>query len=182
MTYRSRNSVTIQRPRSIDLGSPVESLCVRLEKLESAGIRQSRASALASARNAAALRRLGYVNSKIARLLQSDGERRECLGTLRRHCLLFNRITRLRELSEFLQHTERAHVSVHEGAYVYSEDVDDQLIVFRFECEPEKGTAAMLRRAGFRPDAEHLRYTRRLSDKAATAAKQIRKHLKRSFH
>lgn len=182
MTYRSRSSMTIQTSKCSAHDSPVDALSIQLQKLQSAGIRQSRASALARARNAAALRRLGYVDSQIARLLQSNGGRRDSQGPLLRHHMIFDRIARLRDLSASLLDSERTPVSVREGPYTYMEDTDDQLVRFRFDSEPDKAIRAMLRRAGFRPTDDCLEYSRRLTDKAINAAKQIRKHLKRSFH
>lgn len=84
----------------------------------------------------------------------------------------------LRRLARLLDEAERQDVSREEARHAYSEDMGVQLIRCQCRAQPDQGTRALLRMAGFKPTGRHA-YERHLDDAGIASARMVRNDLYR---
>lgn len=157
-------------------------VAARLAKLEAVRERLRKVNTLVRNRNAKGLKRLGYADSKVTRLLQPDSENRCAFYTDFKLHNNYQQIIALRRLARELESTERRDVSIDQEDYLYREDASAQMISFRFTAKPDKALRALLRRAGFVLRPSRNTYERALDCAGIAAASQLRDHLNKRMH
>lgn len=160
-------------------GSAAEVIAARLLKLETARERMRKVASLVRKHDASGLRRLGYGDARIARMLHSDCD--QC-GGYTAACKMRNtdrKITALRRLLRLLDLRDRRDITLDEGDYTYSVDVAAKYIRFQFAAKPDKACRACLRRAGFAFHPVRNVYERHLDAAGVSAAAALRAYLKR---
>lgn len=154
-----------------------ELITARLAKLEAVRERMRKVNTLVRNRNAKGLKRLGYANSKVARLLQSDSENRCAFYTDYQLRTNDQQIVALRRMARELESMERHDVNIDQDGYLYREDASAETISFRLTTKPDKALRALLRRAGFVLRPSRNTYERTLDCAGIAAASQLRDHL-----
>src|SRR5437868_1125153 len=86
-------------------------IAVRLAKLEAVRERMRKVNTLVRNRNAKGLKRLGYADSKVARLLQPDSENRCAFHTDYKLRTNYQQIVALRRMARELESMDRLDVS-----------------------------------------------------------------------
>ena len=130
-------------------------------------------------RNAKGLKRFGYANSAVARLLQSDSENRCAFYSDYQLRTNDQQIVALRRIARELESMARHDVNIDQEGYLYREDASAQTISFRFTAKPDK---ALLRRAGFVLRPSRNTYERTLDCTGIAAVSQLREHLNKRMH
>lgn len=157
-------------------------IAARLAKLEAVRERMRKVNTLVRNRNAKGLKRLGYADSKVARLLQPDSENRCAFHTDYKLRTNYQQIVALRRMARELESMDRLDVSIDQEDYLYREDASGQTISFRFTAKPDKALRALLRRAGFVLRPSRNTYERTLDCAGIAAASQLRDHLNKRMH
>ena len=160
-----------------------ELIAARLAKLEAVRERMRKVNTLVRNRNAKGLKRLGYANSAVARLLQSDSENRCAFYTDYQLRTNYQQIVALRRMARELESMERHDVNIDQEGYLYHEDASAETISFRFTAKPNKALRALLlRRAGFVLRPSRNTYERTLDCAGIAAASHLREHLNKRIH
>ena len=157
-------------------------IAAKLAKLEGVRERMRKVNTLVRNRNAKGLKRLGYADSKVARLLQPDSENRGAFYTDYKLRNNYQQIMSLRRLARKLETVDRSDVSIDQDEYMYREDVSTETISFRFMAKPDKALRALLRRAGFVLRPSRNTYERALDFAGIEAASGLREHLNKRMH
>lgn len=159
-----------------------ELIAAKLAKLEAVRERMLKVNTLVRNRNAKGLKRLGYADSKVARLLRPDSENRCAFYTDYKLRANYQQIVALRRMARELESVERPDVSIDQVGYLYREDGAAQTISFRFTAKPDKALRALLRRAGFVLRPSRNTYERPLDSAGIAAVSQLREHLNKRMH
>lgn len=167
----------------IDTGQDAADLvAARLAKLEAVRERMRKVNTLVRNRNAKGLKRLGYADSKVTRLLQPDSENRCAFYTDYKLRTNYQQIVALRRIARELEIGERADVCIEQEEYQYREDSGAGTIAFQFSSKPDKALRALLRRAGFVLRPSRNAYERPLDSDGVAAASLLRDHLNKRMH
>lgn len=161
---------------------PADLVAARLAKLEAVRERMRKVNTLVRNRNAKGLKRLGYADSKQARLLQPDSENRCAFHTHYNLRTNYQQIVALRRMARALKSMDRIDVSIDQGGYLHREDASAELISFRLTAKPHKALRALLRRAGFLLRPARNTYERVLDCAGIAAASALRDQLSKRMH
>lgn len=113
-------------------------VAARLAKLEAVRERMRKVNTLVRNRNAKGLKRLGYADTKVARLLQPDSENRCAFYTDYKLRTNYQQIVALRRIARELETGHRADVCIEQEGYQYREDSGAGTIAFQFSSKPDK--------------------------------------------
>ena len=160
----------------------VERLAAMLAKLEAVRVRMRKVNTLVRNRDAKGLKRLGYADSEVTRMLQPDSENRCAFFTDFKLRNNYRRIVALRRMARSLDSAASDEVTLDDEAFSYHEDPAAESIAFRFTDKPDKATRAHLRRAGFVLRPSRNTYERRLDAAGIAAAAQLRAQLGQRTH
>jgi hypothetical protein len=159
-----------------------DSVAARLAELEAVCERMRKVNSLVRHRHAKGLKKLGYADAQISRLLQSNSEKHGSFYPDSKMRNNYQQIVTLRQLVRMLDNAGRQDVAIEEEAYSFSEDVAAQQIRFQFRVKPDKATRALLRRAGFQLRPSRNTYERHLDETGVAAAAALRAHLNRVMY
>ena len=145
-------------------GATADIVAVRIAKLKAAYERMRKINSLVRKRNVKGLKRFGYSEAQISRLLQLENEKRSSIYPDFKLRNSYRKIVALRRLARLLDTTDRQDVAIEEESYSYHEDVAAQQIRYRFAAKPDKAIRALLRRAGFELRPSRNAYERNLDE------------------
>jgi len=154
----------------------------KLAKLEAVRERMRKVNTLVRNRDAKGLKRLGYADTQVARLLQPDSENRCAFYTDFKLRQNYQQIVALRRRIRELEASEHSDVEIDQDGYVYREDALAHTISFAFGSKPDKALRALLRRAGFVLRPSRNTYERELDGQALKAAAMLREQLTKRLH
>jgi hypothetical protein len=180
-TQRETNTTTSVVPRTYAHLDPIDVVTSKLAKLESARVRMRKVSTLVRNRNAVGLKRLGYGQSKVARLMQPALDSPCAFYADNQVRAKHNQINALRRTAfelETIHNMDAREVC----GYEYREDAEGQMVSLRFATKPDKALRAMLRRAGFKLGQCRNTYVRALVGDAIAAVSRFREHLDKYLH
>jgi hypothetical protein len=169
-------------PKAYAQLEPIDLVASKLAKLEAMRGRMRKVSTMVRNRNAVGLKRLGFGQSKVARLMQPANESRCEFYADNQVRNQYQQINALRRAARALEEHHKEDARIGQNGYEYREDTGNGRVIFRFAAKPNKALRALLRRAGFVLGANRNTYERTMDGEAPAAAYRISEHLNRDKH